>query len=200
MKEPTSEPYHEPLNSAHTFTIYVSTNNFNIILTNVLKRSVPFRFSYQKLNPFYSITVCVTCPAHLILLHLITLIIFCLEYKSWSSSFSSFLFYAVISSLLSSSILLRTLFSSSVRLWTRTNVVQKTHRYTLPTILPPPPLVLHHKFTLFVSLWWPSDLFKYYLPFNSVQSELSVVKFKEYWLCLIILVFQQICRIRLLCI
>ena len=57
-----------------------------------------------------------TCPAHLILLDLITRTILGDEYRSLSSSLCSFLHSPVTSSLLSPSILLNTLFSNALSL------------------------------------------------------------------------------------
>ena len=67
-------------------------------------------------NPACTSPVHTTCPAHLILLHLMTRIIFGKEYRSLSSSWYSFLHSPVISSLLGPNILLSTLFSNTLSL------------------------------------------------------------------------------------
>jgi hypothetical protein len=69
--------------------------------------------------------MCTTCPAHLILLALITQTIPGEEYKPCSSSLCSFLQPPVTSSLLGPNILLSTLFSNALNLCSSLNVRDK---------------------------------------------------------------------------
>ena len=71
-----------------------------------------------------------TCPAHLILLDLITRTIFGEQYRSLSSSLCSVLHCPVISSLLGPNVLLNTLFSNTLSLRSSLNVSdQVSHPY-----------------------------------------------------------------------
>jgi hypothetical protein len=92
-------------------------------------RSVVMLFSHLRLclpsgrlhSSFPTKRLCATCPAHPILLYLITRIIFDEEYRSWSSSLCSFLHSPVKLSLFGWSVFLSTLFFNSLTLWSSLN-------------------------------------------------------------------------------
>jgi len=107
--------------------------HLNIILPFTLgspKLSPFFRFPRQ--NHVYSPTlpICATCPAHLILLYLITRPILGDEYISLSASLCSFLHSPVTSSLLGPNILLNTQFSNTLSLHSSLSVSDQVHTHT----------------------------------------------------------------------
>jgi len=91
-------------------------------------------FTFPQVTPpilcmFLSSPTCAICPAHRILLDLITWIMFG-EYRSLSSSLRSFLQSPVTSPLLGTNILLNTLFSNTLSLCSSLNVTsQVSHPY-----------------------------------------------------------------------
>jgi hypothetical protein len=110
------------MNPVHALQFYFFKMHFNIILPCVLRspKSPPsFRFPVL-LSPTHA-----TCPANLILLHLMTLILFHAQYKSWRFLLCSLLQYPVISSLSGQNIFLSSLFLNTLSLCSFLNVADQ---------------------------------------------------------------------------
>jgi hypothetical protein len=95
-QEPVTCPHSEPgqSNRSHPNQFLIRlhlTFSYHLCLclpNGFLPSGFPCEILYA---PFFSSSIWATCPAHPILLDLITWIILCEQYKSWSSSLCSFL-------------------------------------------------------------------------------------------------------------
>ena len=132
-QDPVTWPYPEP----DQFTPCTPSNfvkiYFNVILQLMLessKWSLSLRFLHQNPPCTLPFTIRATCPAYLIPLDMIERIIYVDQYKSWRSSLCSSLHSPVTPSLLGSNILLSTLFSNSLGLFSFLHVKHKvSHPY-----------------------------------------------------------------------
>ena len=125
-------PIVSQINPIHTSSFHFFKTHFNIInpfTARSQKWSLSLRSPHQ--NPVYTSPLphSATCPAYLILLHMITRTIFGEQYRSLSSLLYSFLHSLVISSLLGPNILLNTLFSNTLSLRSFFNV---SHQISQP--------------------------------------------------------------------
>jgi hypothetical protein len=83
-QDPTTGPFPSQMNPVHTLPSYFPKIHSNIIFPSAprsSKWSLPFRFPTKTLYAYLICTIRATCPAHLILLDVITLIIFGEAYK-----------------------------------------------------------------------------------------------------------------------
>jgi hypothetical protein len=105
-------------------------------LSTHLRLGLPFGFPTNILYAFHFSTIRATCPAHLILLDLIILIMFGEEYRLWSSSLCSFLQSPITSPLFGQNILLSTLFSNTLVVCQRPSFTPiQNHRHFMELLI-----------------------------------------------------------------
>jgi hypothetical protein len=136
--EPATGPYPEPGESTpHPTTQPISLRSVVIpsSIYALVFQVVSFLWAYPpKPCSFLPSSMHATCPAHLILLDLIYLMVSGEEYRLWSSPLCNFLHSSITSSVLAPNILLGTLFSNTLSLYSSLNVRGQVFLFTIHTI------------------------------------------------------------------
>ena len=136
-QEPISCPYPEPDQSNPCPQCHFLKTHFNIkpphLCLGLPRGLFPTGFPTKTLYTPLPSHISSTCPAHLILLDLVTWLIICEEYRSLSSSLCSFLHSPVTSFLVGPNILLSTLLLNTHSLHSSLNMsdqVSHLHKIT----------------------------------------------------------------------